>query len=265
MEAWHSQDRHLVRLEWGPEGGALLAGHARAAGSDVLAVVVDVLSFTTCVSVAADRDIRVRPYRWKDASAETYAREHNAVLARSRADASSGGVSLSPGTIRAAAGATDLVLPSPNGSTISAALAEAGAEVVAGCMRNRTAVARWLADRLAGSRGRPPVILFVPAGERWLDGSLRPSAEDLWGAGAVADALVRRLEHQAGPLLLSPEAQVGFAAWHAVAGRVEEALYACASGRELAETGWPDDVAIAAELDASGAVPLLRDGVFASA
>ena len=54
MQSWHSQDRHVVRLEWGPTGAESLTTYAVAAGSPVCAVVVDVLSFTTCVSVAVD-------------------------------------------------------------------------------------------------------------------------------------------------------------------------------------------------------------------
>jgi 2-phosphosulfolactate phosphatase len=277
-DAWHSQDRHLVRLEWGPSGSVALARHAREAGSEVVVVVVDVLSFTTCVSVAVDRGIRVRPYPWKDASAVAFAAAHGAVLAHPRGPAqasgrpgaaprsgSAGVVTLSPGSIRAAEGLTDLVLPSPNGSTVSARLADTGAEVVAACLRNRTAVARHLADRFTASPNRPPVLLLVPSGERWPDDSLRPAAEDLWGVGAVADAFVRRLEHRAGPLLLSPEARVAVSAWDGVAGSLDADLHACSSGRELVGKGWADDVAVAAELDASDLVPVLRDGVFAAA
>ncbi|WP_076263591.1 2-phosphosulfolactate phosphatase [Intrasporangium flavum] len=276
MDAWHSQDRHLVRLEWGADASVALARHARDAGSDVVAVVADVLSFTTCVSVGVDRGVRVRPYRWKDASAAAFARENGAVLAQPRgpvppagtadaADGDDGRVSLSPRSIRTAEGLTDLVLPSPNGSTVCAGLAEAGAEVVAACLRNRTAVARHLAARFTASPNRPPVVLLVPAGERWPDDSLRPAAEDLWGVGAVADAFARLLEHRAGPLLLSPEARVAVAAWDAVAAPVDALaadLHACSSGRELEEKGYADDVVVAAELDASDVVPVLRDGVF---
>ena len=43
-----------------------------------------------------------------------------------------------------------------------------------------------------------------------------------------------------------------------------EALDDCSSGRELVEQGWPDDVAVAAELDASEVVPVLRDGAYAA-
>jgi phosphosulfolactate phosphohydrolase-like enzyme len=52
-----------VLLEWGPTGAAALAPDC-----DV-AVVVDVLTFSTTVSVAADRGVDVVPYRWADGSA----------------------------------------------------------------------------------------------------------------------------------------------------------------------------------------------------
>jgi 2-phosphosulfolactate phosphatase len=73
---------------------------------------------------------------------------------------------------------------------------------------------------------------------------------------------VDRLEHQAGPLLLSPEASAAMAAWLPVERDVRAALEGSASGRELIAQGWPDDVTIAGELDASTALPLLCDGAF---
>jgi len=265
MQPWHSQDRHVVRLDWGPGAAEALSTYAVAAGSPVCAVVVDVLSFTTCVSVAMDAGMRVHPYRWKDESAQAFADSVGATLAQPRsATRTGGGVSLSPASIRAAGPVEDLVLPSPNGSTISAVLADAGADVVAASLRNRAAVAAWLVGWLessGGSRAQPAVVV-VPAGERWPDGTLRPAVEDLWGAGAVVAALAARLEHRAGPLLLSPEAEAAGAAWLAVEERVARALRECASGRELVEQGWPSDVEIAAELDASDRVPLLVDGAF---
>jgi 2-phosphosulfolactate phosphatase len=266
MQPWHSQDRHVVRVEWGPAGAEALTRYAVRSGAVVCAVVVDVLSFTTCVSVGVDAGMRVHPYRWKDESAQAYAHSQGAVLARPRsATRVDGGISLSPSSIRAAHGVTDLVLPSPNGSTISAMLADAGAEVAAASLRNGTAVAQWLVARLEAAGGRPPAVVVVPAGERWPDGSLRPAVEDLWGAGAVVAALVSRLEHRAGPLLLSPEADLAGAAWLTVEGRVGDAMRACASGRELIEQGWPEDVTVAAEVDSSDRVPVLRDGVYQAA
>jgi 2-phosphosulfolactate phosphatase len=265
MQPWHSQDRHVVRLDWGPTAAEALTTYAVAAGSPVCAVVVDVLSFTTCVSVAADAGTTVHPYPWRDDSARAFADARGATLAMPRSRSrGEGGVSLSPSSIRAAAPVRDLVLPSPNGSTIAARLAGAGAQVVAASLRNRSAVAAWLVDWLGSTVGTttPPAVVVVPAGERWPDGSLRPAVEDLWGAGSVVAALAVRLEHRAGPLLLSPEAEAAGTAWVGVEHRLDEALAGCASGRELVEQGWPDDVAVAGELDTSEAVPVLVDGAF---
>lgn len=49
-----------------------------------VSVVVDVLSFSTSVTVAVGRGIRVFPYRWKGNRAEDFARENDAVLALGR-------------------------------------------------------------------------------------------------------------------------------------------------------------------------------------
>lgn len=262
---WHSQDRHVVRLEWGLVGARSIVSYAAEHGPAVVAVVVDVLSFTTCVSVAVDAGNVVHPCRWRDSGAAQLAHRVAGTLAVPRdVAAREGGISLSPKSIRAAGEIGPIVLPSPNGSTITADLDELGVTVAAAGMRNRAAVGAWLGRWLRSVRGAAPTIVLVPAGELWPDGSLRPSAEDLWAAGGVAAALAEHLEHQAGPLLLSPEAQVAVDAWTGVRDRLAQALAACASGRELSEQGYPDDVAIAAELDASTVVPVLTDGAFAA-
>src|SRR6478672_1971987 len=129
MQPWHAQDRHVVRLDWGPGAAEAQTAYAVAAGSPVCAVAVDA-------------GVRVHPYRWKDGSARAFADGIGATLARGRSEARvDGGVSLSPASIRAAGPLGDLVLPSPNGSTTTAVLAGAGADVVAASLRNRAAVA----------------------------------------------------------------------------------------------------------------------------
>ena len=250
MTSPYSQHDHRVRLEWGPVGAAEIVSGA------AYAVVVDVLSFTTTLSVAMDLDTEVLPYRWRDDSAVAYATERDATLAVGRLEARDetrpGFVSLSPASLRRAARLERLVLPSPNGSAISFALADGGATVVGASLRNRTAVAGWLRSRL-----RPEdVVAVVAAGERWgYDGSLRPALEDLLGAGAVIDALAGDV----GLADLSPEAAAAAAVFRDVAARegVAATLRACSSGQELIDKGFGDDVEVAAELDTSPWVPVL--------
>lgn len=244
--AW-AQTSADVRFDWGPSGAAAL-------GAEVT-VVVDVLSFATTLSVAVERGIEVFPFRWRDVRATTYAATRGAVLAVGRSQAGPGRVSLSPASVRAAAGVERLVLPSPNGSSISFALAETGGEVVGGCLRNAAAVAALLAERLRAGA----TVGVVAAGERWPDGTLRPAVEDLWGAGAVLAALA-----DLGVGSPSAEARVAAAAYRAV-GDVPAALHDCASGRELVGRGFGGDLDVAAEAGSSAVVPLLRGESFVGA
>ncbi len=244
--AW-AQSAYDVRFDWGATGAAAL----RADGGPL--VVVDVLSFTTSVSVAAERGTAVIPAAWRDTRAESLAQELDARLAVGRRNATpSHPWSLSPAALRAAPAPERLVLPSPNGSAIAAAAPDDGT-VVAACLRNASAVARWLA-----SRCRPEPLTVIAAGERWPDGTLRPALEDLLGAGAVIAALSEQTA-----LRLSPEAAAAAAAFRA-GGSVADAVRGCASGVELAAGGFADDVEIAVESDSSRVVPVLRDGAFRS-
>jgi len=58
MDRYADQAPHRVRFEWGARGAAAVAPHV------VVCAVVDVLSFTTCVSVAVDAGIAIHPHRW---------------------------------------------------------------------------------------------------------------------------------------------------------------------------------------------------------
>ncbi len=230
-----------VRFEWGPTGAAAIAAP--------VTVVVDVLSFTTTLTVAVERGMTVYPFRWRDERAAAYAEERAAVLAQGRSLRE--GVSLSPASVRAAEGVERLVLPSPNGSSIAFGLAETGATVVGASLRNASAVARWLAKQ-------DGPVAVVAAGERWPDDTLRPAVEDLWGAGAVIAGLV-----ELGATGLSPEARVAEQAYRAA--RLPEDLVACASGQELVGIGFAADVEVAAELDATDVVPVLVGDAFVAA
>lgn len=271
MDAWLSQADARLRLQWGTAG----ATAALEAGTDV-AVVVDVLSFTTTVSVALDRGTEVIHYPEHGAAAAEAAAAADAVLAaprspsrerahraplsdvRTSSDGSLGceAPSLSPVSLRAARPPARLLLPSPNGATIAHLLGAGGTTLIAACLRNAPAVAASIhAERPGGT------VTVVPAGERWPDGSLRPASEDSWGAGAVLDAL---LLLGAGPP--SPEASDAVAAFRAARARgLAHELLRCTSGRELTERGYGLDVTVAAETASSEAVPVLRGGRFVRA
>ncbi|MFN8195258.1 MAG: 2-phosphosulfolactate phosphatase [Nocardioidaceae bacterium] len=247
----HLQEDFQLRFDWGARGAA-----AVAPGADVV-VVVDVLSFTTTVTVAVERGIEVCPYPWRDASAEEHAAAHGAVLAAGRREGlQRGRVSLSPASLTDVEGIERIVLPSPNGAAITVGLAREGATVVAACLRNAPAVARWLSPRLAAGE----TVALVAAGERWPDDSLRPAVEDLWGAGAVVAALSTRHLDDA-----SPEARVAAAAYRGVKDDLMSELVSCASGAELVGDDFLHDVAIAGEVGASDVVPVLRHGFFVAA
>jgi 2-phosphosulfolactate phosphatase len=130
---------------------------------------------------------------------------------------------------------------------VSLAVAEAGAVVLAGCLRNASAVAAAARD-LGGPVG------VVAAGERRRDGSLRPAVEDLIGAGAVLHALGGQP---------SPEARAAVAAFLDAAPDLPATLATCISGQELTAQGLTGDLRLAAEHDVSQAVPRLSGGAFA--
>jgi 2-phosphosulfolactate phosphatase len=275
----NAQVSYDVRFEWGPAGAAALAP------SSMCLVVVDVLSFSTSVTVAAEAGTRVYPHAWSDEytaeSAAEFARSRGAQLAVGRRSVSAARPwSLSPAALRRASFVPRLVLPSPNGSAICAAAgagASAGvaagagagaaageATVIAGCLRNAAAVGRFLC-------ASPGLVTVIAAGERWPDGSLRPALEDLLGAGAILATLrdLGGLPAPAtfggrGPGVFSPEAEAARACFEATAD-VTAAVSGCASGRELIEGGFADDVAIAVEIDACAVVPVLAGGAFTAA
>ncbi|MHB8648226.1 MAG: 2-phosphosulfolactate phosphatase [Thermomicrobiales bacterium] len=233
-----------ARFEWGEEGVRRLAPL-----SDVV-VIVDVLSFSTCVDVAVSRGATVFPYRWRDTSAEVFAREKGAVLAVSRGEMTpEHPFSLSPASLEQLPAGTRLVLPSPNGSTLAALAAGSGATVIAGCLRNARAVAN-------AARSFGDTVTVIAAGERWKgdDASLRPAVEDMIGAGAILAAFR--------PTTPSPEAIAAIAVYAVAAAALAPFIAACSSGRELIQLGYGDDVALAAQHDVSEAVPLLTDGAF---
>ncbi|MBS1622753.1 MAG: 2-phosphosulfolactate phosphatase [Bacteroidetes bacterium] len=230
------QSEFDIRLEWGIKGVQLLAPI-----SDVL-IIVDVLSFSTCVDVALGRDAVVYPYQFYDDSAIAFAIHKNALLASKRSD-QNGKYSLSPASLQYLPSGTSLVLPSPNGSTLS--LNTGTTITYCGCLRNAKTVAQ--AALQSGKK-----IAVIPAGEKWPDGSLRMAYEDLLGAGAI-------ITHLSGAL--SPEAAAAVTAF-ASCDEIYDSLRQCTSGKELIEMGYEEDVCIASQLNVSDIVPRLVDGAY---
>jgi 2-phosphosulfolactate phosphatase len=228
-----------VVCEWGREGAKRLSEV-----SDVV-VIVDVLSFSTCVDIAAGRSIQVLPYNGPLKEAPAFARRHEAELAQHRGQ---GLHSLSPSSLATAPYVDRLVLPSPNGSTLTL-LAAPNGPVLCGCLRNAAAIA----EACAGYE----TVGIVPAGERWPsgrpggrhDGSLRPALEDWLGAGAI-------ISHLSGDW--SPEARSAAAAFQVHQDNLLETLLAIPSGQELVDKGYTQDVEIAAQCNASKIAPRFK-------
>ena len=251
MGAIFGQGDYDIRFDWGPNGAHELKADA--------AVVVDVLSFSTAVTIAVERGMAVYPFPWNDERAAEFATAHEASLAVGRLESTKSGSvvapSLSPAGLLACRFEPRIVLPSPNGSSIAASLLESGSRVAVGCLRNASAVAHWLCAQLDEGRS----VAVIGAGERWgSDGSLRPALEDQLGAGAILSTL-RSLGFGGS---MSPESVCAAALFDAVQPVLADTLHECVGGRELTSKGFRADVAVAAELDASAVVPVLVDGAF---
>ncbi len=234
---FYDQQEFEVRCEWGKFGVTELAPV-----SDAI-IIVDVLSFSTCVDIAVGNGAIVYPYQWKDESAFSYAKSLDAILANFDRKFDTG-YSLAPTSLLNIASGTRLVLPSPNGSLLS--LATGQTPTFAGCIRNAKAIAH--SAQQLGSR-----ISLVPAGERWPDGSLRPAFEDLVGAGAIIHYLSGKR---------SPESELAEGAFLHFKDNLKSCLKRCSSGKELISRGFASDVDLAAALNQSQFSPKLTDGAY---
>ena len=233
----YDQRDAACRCEWGASGLDALAA------ADVI-IVVDVLSFSTCVDIAVSRGVSVLPYPWKGEAASRFARDHGAELAGRRGEAT---YSLASGSFLHAPRGLRCVLPSPNGAELTLRAARTPSVVLAGCLRNAAAVAR-AANQLGAT------FNVCPAGERWPDGTLRPALEDWLAAGAI----LRRL-----PGTRSAEAGAAVAMFERCESIVHDLVARSASGRELIERGFGSDVELAADIDVSAQVPRFDGRAFA--
>ena len=225
----------LLELEWGPQG-------IQACPQADLYVIFDVLSFSSCVDIAIGCGATILPFAYRDERAAAFAMAQQAMLASERG---APGYSLSPASLLQLQPGSRLVLPSPNGATLS--LLAQSKPVLSVCLRNAAAAAAWIQAQDF------ELIQLVPAGERWPDGSLRPAIEDWLGAGALA----ARLKGD-----FSPEAEMAAVSYLAGLGRLPELIRTCPSGQELIQRGFGEDVELAVQADVSPAVPGFADGAY---
>lgn len=228
-----------IRCEWGTQGVAKLKDDC-----DVL-IMVDVLSFSTCISMACNQGAQVIPAA--DAAAvQALGRQPGVQVAVERAQwqPDAAAICAAPAAMRSLTADARLVLPAPNDCV--RALLALQQPLLVGCIRNAQAVAS-AAMRLGSTIG------VVPVGECWEDASLRPAWEDLIGAGAVIHAL--RGER-------SPEAAVAEMAYLGVSGEIKERMAQTVSGRALYSQGFTEDVWLAAEANVDHLAPKLVAGSF---
>lgn len=239
--SYFDQSPYDIRCEWGLEGIRELAPITD------LFVIVDVISFSTCTSMAIDRGATVHPFLFRDERAVGVAKSLGAEMAGRRGSGSK--FTLEPGSMLKLEKGQKIVLPSPNGSRLSTHVGSV--KTVAGCLRNASAIGAFV--RAKGIKR----VSIIPAGERWTqDETLRPALEDWLGAGAIISGLVGSK---------SAEALAAEKAFAAMKSELSFFLSKCGTGRELTERGYPDDPAYAAELDVSSLVPLLVDGAYVAA
>jgi 2-phosphosulfolactate phosphatase len=238
-QMYYFDNRATAFCEWGEQGIDALRDHV-----DVF-VIVDVLSFSTCVDIAVSRGAKIHPYPYKDESAKDFARSIGALCASTHRSKTE--LSLSSRSLLNIESGMRLVLPSPNGSHLSR-LTE-GTTTLCGSLRNAIAVAD-AAEQL-GER-----IAVIAAGERWQDGSVRFAIEDLIGAGAIISQLKGDR---------TAEAQAAVNAFTSCKHDLHQVLNSCTSGIELIERGFPEDVELAAQLNVSNTAPRLLDGGYRSA
>ena len=234
---YNDQQEFDIRCEWGARGVEELAPSEAV-------VIVDVLSFSTCVDVAVSAGAAIYPYPLKDETVFDFAEKIGALAAGLERSTTS--YSLSPISFRSATKDERIVLASPNGARLTY-LAHP-ADIFCACLRNFKSIARYLTAHYKK-------ITVISSGEQWEDASLRPAIEDLLGAGA----LISELEGNKSPeALMAENAFKSLAASNSIGG----ILLFCGSGKELMAQGFPDDVLVASELNASIAVPMLVDGAY---
>ncbi len=247
---FYDQTPFNIKLEWGQRGA-----RAAAERGDIV-IIIDVLSFSSTVVTAIQYGADIYPYPPPiNEQAKAYAQTIDAEIVWGRAESLKyGGHSLSPVSFTAADRDKRFVMCSLNGAACTWIAADAGTLLI-GCTLNASAVAK-AANQLSATSGCD--ITVVPCGEKWSDAmenenTLRPGIEDYLGAGMI-------LSHLTGTR--SPEAEVCMGAYEHAKEKIQQLIWDSASGRELRERGYEQDVIHCSQLDHMNIVPVLRDNKF---
>lgn len=200
-------------------------------------IIVDVLSFSTCVDIALHNGAFVYPYQFKGNLAIEYARQHNALLAKPRQQHE---LSLSPRSLQSLKPKDKLVLPSPNGATLT--LICNNTPTFTGCLRNAAAVA--IAAKKLGNK-----ILIIAAGERWKNNEMRVAFEDIIGAGSI-------IAHLSG--VKSEEAKYAETLFNLSKKNEFKDIYNLKSGIELISIGFKHDIDEACRYNVSTIAPIYK-------
>jgi 2-phosphosulfolactate phosphatase len=216
-------------------------------------VVVDVLWFSTIISLVAEAGAIATLERHHDRGGDTQAPNPSALF-----DLALG-----------AGHGQRLAIPDPNHAVLALAAAEYGAQhVMAGCLRNARATAAMI-DHLVGPDAGVGVVVV---GERWRQqtGPLRPAVEDLLGAGAIIAALDPAAA--VGGARSSPEAAAARAAFLDARPLMTDTLmrtataYALRQQRHTAPTVEHDTaedlIMLASAVDVTDTAAVLTDGEF---
>ncbi|MBE2228665.1 MAG: 2-phosphosulfolactate phosphatase [Ignavibacteria bacterium] len=226
----------MINCEWGIEGINKFSLHSE------VTIIVDILSFSTCVDIALSRKAFVYPYKFKDNSAIEYAKAINAELAQY--NRSRDKISLSPLSLKKLSEGKRIVLPSPNGSELS--LSSKSRVTMCACLRNYRVVAEYV-NSISKS------VVVVPAGEKWQNSTIRFAIEDYLGAGALLSELKGEL---------SAEAKAAKNLFVALKPDLRRIISGSLSGKELIEKGFPEDVDLALESNKGKTIPILAGNFY---
>lgn len=245
-----NQSSYRCNTEWGKRGAR------EAADRGDIVIIVDVLSFSSTVISALENGALIYPYP-PHLNGKEYANKIGAQYILGRAEAAKLELpTLSPVSFNRSHSNHKYVLSSLNGAFCTW-IASRVPILLIGSLLNANAVAIAANQFSASLKANVSVI---PCGEVWGDveefeDALRPAIEDYLGAGAI-------LTHLQGSK--SPDAEVCIGAFQHAKTNLDHLIMECASGMELRERGFAEDVKHCSQLNIYQTVPILKEQHFVS-